>query len=268
MQKHRITHDVTALSDAVEIPGLGVLPVNTFVLQAAQPLVVDAGLGTPDKDYVNDLSKVMDPVDVRWIWLTHPDRDHTGGLFALLEAAPRAKVVTTFAGVGILSCERQLPLDRVHFINPGDELDLGDRRLLGLRPPLFDNPATVAAFDRSTGVLFSSDCFGAPLASAELATCGDARAVDPEALRQGQLLWAIVDSPWVHLVDTVKFRASLEHVRALAPSAVLSTHLPPAFDITDVLLENAASAPDVAPFVGPDQAALEAMLASFQPAGD
>lgn len=75
--------------------------------------------------------------------MTHPDRDHTGGVYDLLEAAPNATVVTTFIGVGILGTERPLPLDRVHLLNPGQTLDVGDRTLTGFRPPLFDNPATV-----------------------------------------------------------------------------------------------------------------------------
>ena len=61
---------------------------------------------------------MIDPPDVRWIWLTHPDRDHTGGLFALLEAAPQARVVTTFVGAGIMSTERPLPMDRIYLLNP------------------------------------------------------------------------------------------------------------------------------------------------------
>jgi len=89
MQTHQITPDVTLISDSAEIPGIGFLPVNTFVLHSTQPVVVDTGLSTPDKDYLSDLARVIDPAEVRWIWLTHPDRDHTGGLFALLDAAPR-----------------------------------------------------------------------------------------------------------------------------------------------------------------------------------
>jgi len=54
---------------------------------------------------VSWLSGTIDPADVRWIWLTHPDRDHTGGLYDLLEAAPQASEVTTFLGAGILSTQ-------------------------------------------------------------------------------------------------------------------------------------------------------------------
>ena len=167
--------DVTVLGDSAEVPGIGHLPVNAYVVHADQPVVVDTGLSTPDKDFVSELSKVIDPADVRWIWITHPDRDHTGGLWELLEAAPQARLVTTFLGVGIMSTQWEVPMHRVYFVNPGDTLDIGDRVLLGHRPPLFDNPATVGFLDRSTGAFFSSDCFGAPLSSSELATGGDER---------------------------------------------------------------------------------------------
>jgi hypothetical protein len=45
MHAYRIGGDVTVLNDQVEVPGLGFLPVNAFVLHAAQPVVVDTGLG-------------------------------------------------------------------------------------------------------------------------------------------------------------------------------------------------------------------------------
>src|SRR6476660_7241956 len=177
MQTHTTDQDVTVLNDIAEIPGLGFLPVNAFVLHAEQPVVIDTGLSTDDKDFVSWLSSAIDPADVRWIWLTHPDRDHTGGLYDLLDAAPHAKVVTTFIGVVILSTARPLPLDRVHLLNPGQSLDVGDRQLSGLRPPLFDNPATVGVYDSKSGVCFSSDCFGAPLSSSELAASENVAAV-------------------------------------------------------------------------------------------
>lgn len=266
MHTYRTGRDVSVLGDYLEVPGLGFLPANAFVIHAAQPVVVDTGLGLPDRDFLACLAEVIDPADVAWVWLTHPDRDHTGGLFALLNAAPRARVVTTFVGAGIMSTEHPLPMNRIYLLNPGQSLDAGDRRLTGFRPPLFDNPATVGVLDTSTGVCLSSDCFGAPLATAELASAHDAAAADPGELRAAQLLWATVDSPWVHTADPAKFAASFGPLRDFGPSAILSTHLPPVTSDSAAMFATLSGAPHARPFTGPDQAALEAMLREFEPA--
>lgn len=263
MRTQRLQHDVTILSDSLEVPGIGHLPVNAFVLHAAQPVVVDTGLGLNDRHFLETLGSVLDPSDVRWIWLTHPDRDHTGGIFDLLVAAPDARLVTTYVGAGIMSCERPLPLDRLYLLNPGQSLDVGDRTLTGFRPPLFDNPATVGFFDDSTGVCFSSDCFGGPMSDAEAAQSDDVGAIDSEELRQAQLLWASVDSPWTQYVDPQLFAESFEPLRG--SDVVLSTHLPPARGLTERMVETLRGAAGASPFVGPDQAALEQMLAQFEP---
>ncbi|MEU5214913.1 MBL fold metallo-hydrolase [Streptomyces sp. NPDC020807] len=267
MDTHKVGSDTTVLADSLDIPGIGHIPVNAYVLTAAEPLVVDTGLSLPDRDFLGALGGVVDPADVRWIWLTHPDRDHTGGIFDLLEAAPRARVITTFLGFGIMSTERPLPMDRVYFLNPGQSIDVGDRRLHAFRPPLFDSPATVGFYDDRTRVCFSSDCFGGPMPTAEIAESGHASDLGPEELRQAQLLWATIDSPWVHVVDPAKYRATIAPLREMDPEIVLGTHLPPAVRMTDRLLETVALAPDSDPWVGPDQVALEQLLASFEVSG-
>ncbi|MFI6145535.1 MBL fold metallo-hydrolase [Streptomyces sp. NPDC051109] len=267
MTNRKIAPDITVLGDSLEVPGIGFVPINAYVLHAREPVVVDTGLGLPDRDFLEVLGEAIDPADVRWIWLSHPDRDHTGGLFALLDAAPRARLVTTFLGAGEMSCERPLPMDRVFLLNPGQSLDVGDRSLAAFRPPLFDNPATVGFYDDRSRACFSSDCFGAPMPSAETAAGGDAAAVGAEDLRAAQLLWASVDSPWVHIVDRDRYLATVAPLREMAPEIVASTHLPPAVGITGRMVETAALAAGIDPFVGPDQQALERMLAGFEPGG-
>jgi hypothetical protein len=54
-------------------------------------------------------------------------------------------------------------------------------------------------------------------------------------------------------------------LRQLDPSVVLCTHLPPAHAATTQLLDTLGTAPDGNPFVGPDQAALEKLLAELEP---
>jgi hypothetical protein len=266
MHAFRLNDHVTVLSDHLEVPGIGFLPVNAFVLHAHEPVVIDTGLGLPDRDFVGTLQTVMDPAEVRWIWLTHPDRDHTGGLFSLLEAAPNARLVTTFIGAGIMGCEQPLPLDRIYLVNPGQKLDVGDRTLHAFRPALFDNPATVGFYDDRSRACFSSDCFGAPLATIDLATGEDARNVPEADLRAAQFLWATIDSPWVHTADQTRYMKTVEAMHAVDPEVILSTHLPPVIGLGTQLFEMLSLAPSADPFVGPDQQALQAMLASFEPA--
>ena len=242
MRINRIQPDLTVLADELEVPGIGHLPVNAYVLHAAEPVVVDTGLSLPDRGFMAALSSVIDPADVEWIWLTHPDRDHTGSLFDLLDAAPNARLM-----------------------NPGQSLDVDDRRLTAFRPPLFDNPSTVGFYDERSESCFTSDCFGAPMPSADFATADDVGYAPSDAIRAAQHLWAAVDSPWVHAVDERKYLATVSAVRAFDPRRILSTHLPPASGRMSQYWDMLAEAPQAEPFVGPDQAALEQMLASFEP---
>ncbi|MFD0904733.1 MBL fold metallo-hydrolase [Actinomadura sediminis] len=258
--------DVTALTDAVPLPGIGFLPVNAHLLHAEQPVLVDTGLRAASAEFLDVLWSLVDPADLRWIYLTHPDRDHTGSVFEILEAAPSARLVTTFLGMGLLSLERPVPPDRVYLLNPGQSLDVGDRGLLAFRPPVYDNPATTAIIDDRTGTCFSSDCFGAPMTSRDLVESDDVAAIPHADLIAGQRLWAVLDSPWLCEVDRNLFHSSLHPLRDADPPVVLSTHLPPAHHRTAAMLDTLAGAPDAPPYIGPDQEAFLRLLTELEPA--
>jgi glyoxylase-like metal-dependent hydrolase (beta-lactamase superfamily II) len=109
------TPGVDVISTSVDIPTLGLLAVNAFVLHGAEPVLVDTGTGAEAGDFMATLGSVIDPKDLRWIWLTHTDFDHIGSLHTLLDANPQLRVITSFAGVGIMGVSpAPLPMDRVH----------------------------------------------------------------------------------------------------------------------------------------------------------
>jgi hypothetical protein len=267
--------DVSAIRDAVEIPGFGALPINAFVLHGQQPVLVDTGRPMERRAFLDALASAIDPKDIRWIWLTHPDRDHMGALFDVLDLAPEARLVTTFMAAGYMTVEFDVPMHRLYLLNPGQSLDIGDRKLHAFRPPLFDSPMTVGFYEDRNGTCFSSDCFGGLLSDAAAADADDIGALPADAVRGGQLAWAVGDSPWVLNVDRAKFAATYQHFRTYDPKRVLSTHLPPAEDKLDTLLGMLAEVPDQEELVEPDQAAMEQMMATItlpeqaeQPAGE
>ena len=262
---YSVAPDIDVLSTYFPIPGFGQLPINAFVIKGREPLLVDTGAplngegADATASFMNALRQVIDPAELKWIWLTHADMDHVGSVHQILEEAPQARVITTFLTVGRMSVFRPLPMDRVYLLNPGQSLDLGDRTVTSVRPPSFDAADTAGLYDSKSRTFFSSDCFGA-LLSGPAQTAGDISASD---LREGQLLWATLDAPWLHKVDATVFAASLNEVRKMEPEMILSSHLPPAYRMTEQLLGTLATAPTATPFVGPDQEALQQMLAQL-----
>ena len=256
-----VAPDTQALLSYMPVPGFGILPVNAFVIRSPEPVLVDTGLAALGNEFMKNLRSVVDLRDLRWLWLTHMDPDHLGSVRQILAEAPNARVVTTYLGMGKMGLHG-LPLDRVYLLNPGQQLDVGDRNLVSIAPPTFDAPETTALFDDKTRALFSADCFGA-LMSEPAESAAD---VSPQALRDGMLSWAAVDAPWLEAVAPDKFLKRLDAVRRYDPRTVLSAHLPPAEGMTQTLLSYLASAPGISAFQGPDQAALERMMSQAQSA--
>ncbi|MCG7606787.1 MULTISPECIES: MBL fold metallo-hydrolase [Mycobacterium] len=256
------TPDIDVLPTYWPVPGLGDLPMNAFVLRSAEPVVVDTGVALLADEFIDALADRLDLRRLRWIWLTHEDRDHTGALRRILELAPNATVLGTFMTFGRAAPDGVLPFNRFRIVNPGDEVMVGDRRLRAIRPPLYDSPGTLGFIDLSTGAYVSSDCFGAPLPP-ELVTGADTDHIDPELLRSAQVAWANADSPWVAQADRAELRAQVTAVRRLDPSVLLSSHLPPVRSGIDHSLDSilAAREVDPAPAAAHDQIA--ALLADF-----
>ncbi|MDX1386860.1 MAG: MBL fold metallo-hydrolase, partial [bacterium] len=219
---YKAAPDIDVLTANIPLPGLGLLANNAFVLHGSEPILVDTGAVIHKKEFLTALESVIDPKKLKWIWLSHTDFDHIGALHHLLAEYPAIRVITTFLAVGILSLFHPLPMDRVYFLNPGQKLKVGDRTLTAVKPPIFDNPCTTGFHDDRSGVFFSADSFGAVLEKIPQ-NAGD---LSEEELRKGQVFWATVDSPWLTRIDEGAFSKTLDGIRKMEPTMVLSGHLP------------------------------------------
>jgi flavorubredoxin len=249
--------DTFILPSHFPIPGLGFLPCNAYVLKAAEPVLVDTGLGIDSDDFIKALMSVIDPTDLKWIWITHDDADHVGSIQKIMEAAPNARLATNAVTALRMSTFWHVPMDRVYCLNAGESISVGDRKLTAVAPPLFDNPATIGFYDDKANALYSADFFGALLPSHELG-CDE---LAEETLSQGMTLWGTIDSPWIHSTDRGGYHAKLNAIRQMAPDMIFSSHLPPASGKMERFLISLAAVPEAAPFVAPNQAALEQMIA-------
>jgi len=254
---YRIAEETYVLPMSFPVPGMGLAYLNAMVIRGKEPVLVDTGSPLHRAEYLEAAFALVAPEDVRWIYLSHDDRDHSGNLVQLLERCPNATLVTNFVAVARMSEEWQLPMHRMRWVNDGDSFSVGDRTLAAIRPPLFDSPATRGLWDPKTGVYYSADCFGS-LVPNECEEVGD---VPGQAWEHGFAFFNRANHPWHTVADPAKLAQVVERIRRLEPKLVVTYHGPHARGRTDELLRRILDVAAMEPLELPGQAQLEAMLA-------
>ncbi|MDC9825969.1 MBL fold metallo-hydrolase [Devosia sp. ZB163] len=218
----KVAPDVTTFAGFFPIGPLGILPANSHFIHARDPILVDTNGVAFEDQYLEALSNVIDPADLKWIYISHTDLDHVGNLDKVMALAPNAKVVVPSLGAAKFGLRESFDMSRLVPMDHGQRLDLGDRELVLLKPPTYDAPETTGFFDTRTRVLFSVDSFGALLDAPHEET----EAIPEATLRDGMTMWAGIDAPWLGMVDKSRLGGLLNDIQRLDPSTIISGHLP------------------------------------------
>lgn len=197
--------------------------LNSMVILGKEPMIVDTGTIANRKQWLEDVFSLVEPKDVQWIFLSHDDVDHTGNIEETMEACPNARLVCNWAMVERHTNAFDFPLDRCQWVMDGDSLDIGDRTLVALRPPVYDSPTTRGLFDPTTGVFWSVDTFATPLPDPGAGIAD----LETEFWEFGLTLFALgAVSPWLSLVDPKKYGKYVDGVQNLDITTVAGCHTP------------------------------------------
>jgi flavorubredoxin len=196
--------------------------LHSLVIRGAEPVIVDTGTPANRRQWMTDVFSLVDPGDVRWIFLSHDDVDHAGNLQPVLEACPNATLVLTWFLTERHACAFDFPTDRCRWVNDGDSWRAGDRTLTAILPPLFDSPVTRGLYDDRTGVYWAADAFATPVPG----PVHDVSDLDPGAWRSGMEMFNCWNSPWHKLLDPAKFERHVHRVQGLDIEVVASCHSP------------------------------------------
>ena len=254
------------LPDFAPAPGLGFLPINSFVLLGSEPVLIDTGIPTEVETWLEMLWSVVPPEELRWIFLTHEDRDHSGRLREVLEAATNARLALNFIGLAKLGPETDLPLspERLFVVNPGQEVIAGDRRFAVVRPPVYDSGATIGFVDEKSSTLFAADAFGALIPSPAV----ELEEVLGEAFDKGFAFFNMLNSAWLPTVDRGQFSDTMAEFARMGLTRILSTHLPNSSGMSETLIRRLEALPGTKlPMEVPDDAAFRMMLAQAKGEG-
>ncbi len=235
--------------------------LNSMVIRGAEPVVVDTGTVANRQQWLEDAFGLVDPADVKYVYISHDDIDHTGNLEEVMSLCTNATIIASWALVERHSNAFEFPLHRCRWIDDGGRLDLADRRLSMVRPPFWDSPTTRGLFDHSTGVYWAVDGFATPASPAVERTVDE---LDPDLWREGMAMFAHNGvSPWLGLVDPAKYAAHIDRIQALGMTTIVGAHTPlitepsiqAAFDLVWAL-------PDVPAPPVPGQADLDLIVAA------
>jgi flavorubredoxin len=203
-------------------PGLFV-PVNSMLIRGKEPVIVDTGAPLHRELWHEKVFSLVEPEDVRWIFLSHDDGDHTGSLDEVLELCPNATLITNFFSVERLGLDkRDMPLDRMRWLDPGDSFDAGDRTLHLFKPPIFDGPTTRGLYDPTTAAMWIVDSFASLVPEGAY----DVRDVPKEVYDDAFALFNSLVSPWHQWLDPAAYGRHLDEVEGLGLLTVASAHGP------------------------------------------
>jgi flavorubredoxin len=233
--------------------------LNSMVITGSEPMIVDTGTIANRTQWLDDVFGIVEPRDVRWVFLSHDDVDHTGNLAEVLDACPNATLVSSWAITERHTNAFDFPLQRCRWVNDGESFDIGDRTLLAVRPPVYDSPATRGLFDKSTGVYWGVDAFACPMPGEVISNTAD---LDMEFWGGGMAMFVLnVLSPWLGLVDPQRYAAVVDGVQALGMNTIATAHSPLITDATiDKAFQLLRDLPSVPVPPLPDQAILDAIL--------
>ncbi len=198
------------------------VPVNAMLIRGEQPVVVDTGLAEHRDTFLDDVFSLVEPADVRWVFISHDDVDHTGNVNALMDACENATLVIDWFMHERMGASLEVSPLRWRWLSDGDRLDVGDRTLHLVRPPIYDSPTTRGLFDPTTGVYWGSDAFATPMPT----PVADVATIDPVVWSEGMAMFSQYVSPWVLLADDRRYQETVDRVEALAPTTIAGCHTP------------------------------------------
>lgn len=199
--------------------------MNSLVIRGAEPVIVDTGMVTDREIFFEDVFALVEPDDVRWIYLTHDDDDHSGNLMEALDRCPNARVVMSWGARGRTCAAFGIPHGRVRTVDHGQGFDVGDRTLRSVRPPVYDNAYTRGLFDPTTRVYYAADAFCAPMPAEPVDYADD---MPPQMWAEGMAFFHHNSlCPWITLVDQAKYDAEVAQLAGLGAEVITSSHGPP-----------------------------------------
>ncbi len=141
---------------------------NAYVVQGSEKTVLIDSVD-PEKIHIlmqNLTDAGIDKLD--YVVANHAEQDHSGGIPAILDRYPEARVVTNPKCQAMLIDHLHIPEDKFVVVQNKETISLGDKTLEFILTPWVHWPETMVTYLHEDRILFPCDFFGAHRAASNL----------------------------------------------------------------------------------------------------
>ncbi len=187
---------------------------NAYLIKSEKTALIDTVDPTKEKELLKNLEELK--VDIDYVICHHGEQDHSGSLPGVLDAYPKAQVVTNPKCKDMLKDLLLIPEKRFLTVNDGDTLSLGGKTLEFILAPWVHWPETMFTYLREDYILFTCDFLGSHLATSDLFVTDECHVY--EAAKR---YYAEIMMPFRH-----KIQNHLERINKLTVDIVAPSHGP------------------------------------------
>ena len=117
---------------------------NAYLVKGSEKIaLIDTVNPGFEPGLLGKLSQVIPPEGLDYVVMNHAEPDHAGGIPAVLQANPRAKLIATAKGGDMARVYFQTPEERILVVKDHDTVTLGDKTLRFLEAPWLHWPETM-----------------------------------------------------------------------------------------------------------------------------
>ncbi len=138
---------------------------NAYLIVDEEVVLIDTVWGPFAQELLRNVSEVVDPAKITYVVANHAEMDHSGGLPAVMRAAPDATVVVSKRG------EKSIPGHyhedwKLRPVKTGDKLNIGENELVFVEAPMLHWPDSMFSYLTGRSILMPNDAFGQHYATA------------------------------------------------------------------------------------------------------
>ena len=186
---------------------------NAYLIKGSRKTALVDTVDPAKKNILFERLKSLDVDSIDYVVANHAEQDHSGTIPDILEAFPKAQVVTSQIGKAMIMDMLAVAAERIVTVNDYEAVELGGKTLQFINFPWVHWPETMITWIPEQKILMPCDLFGSHMACADLFVADEGA-----VLQAAKRYYAEIMMPFRKLIASNLRKVKKLGVEIIAPS--------------------------------------------------